>query len=712
MSLYLRVRDHFRKNPSASLSRSQIAAELGLGPRERKGLEGVLMALVGAGELEQTQRRYRRAKPPQAVEGVFHAARGGYGFVTPDGMAFDADLFVPARATLGAFDGDRVLASLFPRREGASPEARVLKILARSRRAVVGIVQGGYLLPMGASMPPVALVRGAVEEGRVAAAILEEREGPPRASGVVPLGSLDDPLTPIRAAEARFGLRSDFPADAEEEAASFGPVRESDLEGRSDFTSLPTLTIDPEDAKDFDDAISVEPEGQGWRLWVHIADVSHYVPPGGALDREARERGNSTYLPRTVYPMLPHRLSSGLCSLVPGDLRLVFTAEMRLDARGNVKGARFHKGVIRSMARLHYAQAQAILDGGEEAPGSVKNLLANAHALFKVLFQRRLRLGTLDLDMPEAALRFGLSGRVEEVLPEVRLDSHRVIEEAMLAANETVARTLVERGAPALFRVHDTPNAEKLEALRPLLNALGFGEASRGDLSDPFVLQGLLERTQGHRAAKLVAYLVLRAMAQARYSATCLPHYGLGFAAYCHFTSPIRRYPDLVVHRALEASLWGGPGAPRELDSLAAHCSRTERASDQAEREVLGWYQMAFLASRMGEVFDALVLGFTRFGARIELLDHLIEGICPFQAMEGEFVTVDQDGLSARGRYSGARLCVGQSVKARLVRVDRLAGEAQFVLEDWPGQGPGRRAGEPGNRGRKGRKGRGGPRGR
>jgi ribonuclease R len=260
----------------------------------------------------------------------------------------------------------------------------------------------------------------------------------------------------------------------------------------------------------------------------------------------------------------------------------------------------------------------------------------------------------------------------------------------MLACNETVADALAKRGAPALFRVHEDPDPEKLEALRPLLNALGLGAESRGDLTDPFVLQALLERAQNHRASKLVAYLVLRAMAQARYSEELQPHYGLGFKAYCHFTSPIRRYPDLIVHRSLAAALWGGPGAPEGLSELASHCSRTERASDQAEREVLAWYQIAFLADRLGDEFQAMILGFTRFGARIELLDHLIEGVCPFHAMASDYMTVDRDGLAARGRYSGAVLKVGDLVEAKLVRVDRLAGEAQFALDELP---PGREAG-------------------
>ena len=595
-----RVLDLLSANPRSSLTRSAIASKLSLSPDERKALEGSLQALVSEGLLEVVHRRYRLACAPGTVAGTFHAARGGYGFVTPETGPSDSDLFIPPRQTLAAFDGDRVLVAVLPGRKGSATEARVTKILARSKKPVVGLVQRGYLLPAGGYLPPIPLPRGEAPEGGVASVFLSGEESL-ACERVVPLGDLDDPQTPIRVAEARYALSHDFPQEALQEAKDlregFSPA---DYEGRTDFRELPTVTVDPSDAKDFDDALSVVEEGEGFRLYVHIADVSHYVKTGSALDAEARRRGNSTYLPGVAYHMLPPALASDLCSLVPGQPRLTVTMEMLLDGKGRVTAHSVHRGVIRSSARLSYEEAQAVLNGRESAPEAVQPLLRGAHELSRRLFRRRLAKGSLDLDLPEASLRFGQSGRVEEILPSVRLESHRIVEEAMILCNEVVAQDLVRTGAPGLFRVHEEPTLRKLEELRPLLNALGLGEASRGDLSNPFVLQKVLKAAEGHRASKLVAYLILRAMNQARYSPAPSPHYGLGLQRYCHFTSPIRRYPDLVAHRSLKSAAFGKAGDGEDLEALAAHCSRTERESEQAEREVVIWCQMAFLAGEVG----------------------------------------------------------------------------------------------------------------
>ncbi len=677
-------------------TRSRLAAELGLSPRERRALEPALRQLLDQGLITVSRGRYKAAAAPREITGLFHASRYGYGFVSIDGAAeTDKDLFIPPHATAGAMDRDRVRARRMAETLGErGPEGEVVGIIERSKRPVAGIVQGGFLFPFGFDRTPVALPRDAGGEGKVVVAFLSPEEGQPSAESAEVLGDFGDPSVPIRAAEARFGLTKEFPEAAVAEAGRFPDnAAEAEIAGRRDFRGLAAITIDPSDAKDFDDALSLRREGNGFRLWVHIADVSHYVMPGGAMDQEALRRGNSTYLPGSAYPMLPERLSSNLCSLVPGKERLTFTAEMEVDAKGRLQSSHFFKGVIRSQARLTYDQAQAILDGGREVGGEVGTLLRGLGALAEILGNERDKRGSLDLDLPEAGLRFGTSGRVEEIMPSGRLASHRLVEECMLLCNTAVALTLEAGHAACLYRVHEPPDPKRLEPIRPLLCALGLGEAGRGDMADPFTLQKILEKAKGHKAEKLVAYLLLRGMMQARYSLKNSGHYGLALESYCHFTSPIRRYPDLAVHRSLAALLgFERPSATMAGEAVALHCSAMERQADEAEREVERWYQLAFLARRLGETFEAIVLGFGRAGIRVELVDHLVEGLCPFNMIDDDRIRVDRDGLTARGLYSGAKLHVGETLAVRLVRVDSTSFEAHFVPEGWPGAMTQRRA--------------------
>lgn len=693
MNLRTRILELFKRLPGEGITRSRAAAELGLGKYERKELKELLDRLTNSGLLHRRRSRYYFKETAEGCEGVFHAARQGFGFVTPDPAASEGlsgDVFIPARDTGGALEGDRVDILIVSRtgRRGRGPEGCVKRVLSRRRAPVIGLVRDGLLYPMGGGGSPVRLPRDFGFEGRVAAAWLADKEGPPAAERAEDLGEFSDPATPIRAAETRYGFTHEFPAEAAGESRRLPDEPDpAEFAGREDYRSLTTVTIDPEDARDFDDGFSIERSQAGWKLWIHIADVSHYVRPGTAMDEEAYRRGNTTYFPGTAYHMLPEKLSAGLCSLLPGRDRLSFSTELLLDREGKVVSARFARGVIHSTRRLSYEQAQAVLDGKEKAEPAVARLLKEAAKVGKLLQKRRIARGSLDLDLPETDLLFGTSGLVEEVVPVRRLETHHIIEEFMLLANTAVAQALYSAGTPTLYRIHEEPDEEKLEALRPLLNSLGLGAVASGVLADPFRLQKVLEKASGHRAEKLVSYLVLRSMMQARYSPVSVGHFGLALERYCHFTSPIRRYPDLIVHRSL-AGLVSGRGAPeRDLEAAGLHCSSKERVSESAEREVVAWFQNAYLSTRLGESFEALVLGFTRFGIRVELLDNLVEGICPFFMIEQDHIRVTRDGLQARGRYSGAVLKVGEILPVTLVRVDLLAGEPQFTPDAWPGRG-------------------------
>lgn len=678
------------QQPDFPLTRSRIAAVLGLGPRDRQPLRGILDKLEEEGRVITARGGYLARREPTLVVGTFHATRGGFGFVTPDGFAVaERDLFIPPPCTGGALDGDRVKVRALPRQPGdRGPEGEVLDIVARSERPLVGIVRGGWLYPLGSPAQPVALPRGSGGEGKIALARLSDVGGEPEAETLSVLGEFRDIATALKAAEVRFQLSHAFPEKALEEVAHLPADPDpEEFAGRADYRQLLTVTIDPDDAKDFDDALSLRREGAGWKLWVHIADVGHYVRPGSAVDEEALRRGNTTYLPTTAYHMLPTALSSGLCSLLEGRPRLTLTAEMEVDRDGVVQSARFFKGVIQSRRRLTYHQAQAMLEGKATEKREIADLLGELWVLARALTERREGRGSLDLELPEPHLVLSASGEVDEIEVAERLPSHRIVEECMLLANTAAAQRLDAEKAPALYRVHEVPDPKRLEALRPLLVALGLGDAARGDLADPEILQQVLARARGHRAEKLVSYLILRGMAQARYSADLGGHFGLGLEHYTHFTSPIRRYPDLLVHRALAATLGAGPVPRTDWRAAAAHCSETERLADEAERETLRWLQLAWLSRRVGDEFEGVILGFGKGVARVELVEHLIEAVCPFRLVEDDRLRVDPDGMRVRGIYSGAVLRVGDRLPVRLVRVDPTLLEAHVVPEPWPPQG-------------------------
>jgi ribonuclease R len=674
---------------------------------ERVAFKRQLKSLVADGALLQIRgNRYGLADKMDLVVGRLQTNPSGFGFVVPDGEAERKnDIYIASQNLTDAMHGDRVVARV-ERRTEKGLEGRIIRILQRSQETLVGRFEMdagglGYVVPFDRRV----LTDIHVPSGQSSAAeagdmvLVEITRWPTANRGPVGrvievLGNINEPGVDTQIIIRKHNIPDVHGEDAVEEAKRLGgTVKERDLKGRTDFRPITTVTIDGEHARDFDDAITIErlPNGNYW-LGVHIADVSHYVTEGSALDEEAYERGTSVYFPERAVHMFPSELATGLCSLNPEVDRLVQSCLMEVDRRGTVVRYEMHDGVINSNARMTYTAVNAILT--DRDPATIEQyrelvpMFELMHQLFEILNTRRRRRGSIDFDLPETEVVLSEFGEIEAIIPSERNVAHRLIEEFMLLANETVASHLVSQDAPALHRVHEAPDVKKVEDFEEFITTLGYSLAASGATVRPRHFQKLIDRMRGTPEERPIAALMLRTMQKARYDAAPLGHFGLAAEHYTHFTSPIRRYPDLVVHRMLRESRQGAiEGARREeleeeLPETARHTSEMERRADDAERELLQWKKVRFMADKVGDEFHGYITGVTAFGLFIELIEHFVEGLVHISSMADDYYRFVEQQHILRGENTKKTYRLGDKVLVQVVRVDMERRQVDLGLVD------------------------------
>jgi ribonuclease R len=629
--------------------------------------------------------------------GTIQGHADGFGFLVPDDGS--PDLFLSPKEMHKALHGDRVTVRQIGLDKRGRPEGVIVDVLERANRQVVGRVYEDrgiwYLVAENKRISQDILIppemRGGAKPGQVVVAELMEQPSAHRealASVSEVLGSYTDPGMEIEIALRKHDLPHEFSVAAKRQASRLPKVvQKADLKGRTDLTSLPLLTIDGETAKDFDDAVYCERVGKAFRLVVAIADVSHYVSDETVLDREARERGTSVYFPRRVIPMLPEELSNELCSLKPAVDRLCMVCDMSISAVGEIADFRFYPGVMHSQARLTYTQVWDWLS----APAKVKSKEAKAllphlsdlHALYKTLAAARARRGAIDFETIELELRFDDHGKIETIVPVVRNEAHKIIEECMLAANVCAAQYLIDRNQPALFRVHEGPTPEKLDALKKFLAGAAL-TLPGGDTPTPADYASLLAKIKTRPDFNLLQTVLLRSLQQAVYSPANEGHFGLGYDAYTHFTSPIRRYPDLLIHRAIKACVASERYQPKGASwaELGVHCSLTERRADEATRDVENWLKCYFMQDRVGEVFEGTISGVTHFGIFVTLDGLNVDGLVHVTELGNDYYHFDAARHALTGERGGKSYRLADRVTVKVARVDLEATKIDFVLAD------------------------------
>jgi ribonuclease R len=712
---------YLRDQARRPLKARELAEALGVERAEYAGFRRLLRRMERDGALYGVKgQRYAAPERINLVTGRLQLIRSGAGFVVPE--AEGEDLFVPADALGSAVDGDKVVARVEGRRRGGEDRARgrIIRVLERARRTVVGSYHPtrnfGFVRPEDPKLTrdvfvPPGQEAGAADGDVVVARITDWGDGRAGPVGAVErvLGRLGDAGVDVLAIIFAHELPLEFPPEVEAEAEQLHRqgITKSELSRRADLRDRLVFTIDPADARDHDDALSItrRPDG-GREVGIHIADVSHYVTPGSALDGEAAVRGTSVYLVDRVVPMLPESLSADLCSLVPDRDRLALSLLLSLDDDGQVRSHRCVRSVIRCRHRLSYEEVQQVLDGGLAIVPELDAALREAASLARALRRRRQERGSLDFDLRESRVVLDEEGVPIDIEARSRLESHRLIEDFMLLANEQVARDAAAAGRPFIYRIHEPPDADRVVQLREFLGTFGL---RLGGEPSPAAFQQVLTQVHGRPEEDLVSTVILRSMKQARYSAENRGHFGLAAGHYTHFTSPIRRYPDLVVHRlyaagfvvrgagAVATARGGGAsatvGAPNgaDLEATARHASQRERVAVEAERDSVDLKKVEFMQRHLGDEFAGTISGVTSFGFFVLLERYHVEGLVHVSSLEDDYYVFLEERYALVGQHTRRSFQIGEPVQVRVARVDLESRRIDFELLQ-PANGP-RRAG-------------------
>ncbi len=693
----------FQDKAYAPMKLKELAMLLDIPKSQREELKEVLDILLSEGKIS-VSKKGKYGKPQEFSQvGVFFGHPKGFGFVTVEGL--ERDVFIPAEKTAGAMHGDRVqVVAEESQAKGKRPEGAVVKILERANETVIGYYQKnksfGFVLPDNQKLfqdifIPQGKDMGAVTGHKVVVKVTdfggERRKPEGRITEII--GHVNDPGTDILSIIKAYGLPEEFPPEVMRQASlTAGEVDEREMAGRLDLRELPTVTIDGEDAKDLDDAITISKEDEDhYTLGVHIADVTHYVQEGSPLDQEALKRGTSVYLVDRVIPMLPHKLSNGICSLNAGEDRLALSCVMEIDGKGMVMGHKIAETVIRVDRRMTYTAVNAII--ADRDPDRMKEyeefvpMFDLMKELADILRARRRQRGSIDFDFPESKIILDHKGKPVDIKPYERNGATRLIEDFMLVANETVAENYFWQELPFVYRTHDYPDPEKMKGLGTFINNFGYSIRTQNGEVHPKEIQKLLDRIEGTPEEALISRLTLRSMRQAKYTTICTGHYGLAANYYTHFTSPIRRYPDLQIHRIIKENLRGGMGEKRIshydriLPQVAVQCSTMERRADEAERETDKLKKCEYMSMRIGKTYEGVISGVTAWGLYVEL-PNTVEGLIRISELKGDYYIFDEENMEMVGETTNTRYKLGQKVTILVAGTDRMARTVDFALSE------------------------------